>query len=182
MEITGERIRLREMKRDDMANRVKWFNDPQVNKTLLLEGRLNLEETYEWFDRVKADDRRVDFVVEDKQGKPIGFTSLVNINRKDGTAECFCVIGDKASWGKGLGTEVHRLLIDWGFKSLGLHRVWADIRAENTAIIKVIERLGFKVEDRKQKVIKAERVDVMRIGVLKDEFYKVHPELLGAVE
>jgi len=35
-------------------------------------------------------------------------------------------------------------MADWGFKNLGLHKIWACIRPENAAIIKVIERIGFK--------------------------------------
>ncbi len=178
MEVIGERIKLRKMQRDDIPNRVKWFNDPDVNKTLLLEGNFNLEKTHEWFDGAIEDDSRIDFVVENQQGESIGFTSLVNIDRREATAECFCIIGDKKSWGKGLGTEIHRVLIDWGFKNLGINKVWADIRAENIAIIKVIEKLGFKEEARGEKLVKEEKVDVIRVGVLKDEFYKIHPELL----
>ena len=40
MKIVGERILLREAVRDDMVNRVRWFNDPAVNKTLLIEEKL----------------------------------------------------------------------------------------------------------------------------------------------
>ena len=182
MEIIGERIKLRKMQRDDIPNRVKWFNDPDVNKTLLLEGSFDLEKTYEWFDRVSKDDSRVDFVIENQQGKSIGFTSLVNIDRNEATAECFCIIGDKESWGKGFGTEIHRVLIDWGFKNLGINKVWADIKAENIAIIKVIGRLGFKTESNEEKLIGANKINVIRISVLRNEFYQVHPELLEAKE
>jgi RimJ/RimL family protein N-acetyltransferase len=178
MRIVGDKILLRDAEREDMVNRVRWFNDPGVNKTLLLEEELESEKTLEWFEKTKKDETRRDFVVESKDGEPIGFTGLVSINTVHGTAECYCVIGQKEYWGKGIGTEVHLRLIDWGFRSLGLHKIWADIRADNIAIIKVIEKLGFKVEGRlrEEKNIGGQRVDVVRIGLLRDEFYRDHPE------
>jgi ribosomal-protein-alanine N-acetyltransferase len=181
MKIEGRGVVLRDVQKADMEYKVRWFNDLQVNRTLLLEDNLDLEETLKWFDEHGDDDSRREFIIESKQGKQIGITGLVHINYKHGTAECYCVIGEKTYWGKGIGTEVHTLLIDWGFKNLGLHKIWADIRAENVAIIKVIEKLGFKVEGtlREEKYIKCKRIDVVRIGLLRDEFYARHPELKG---
>jgi RimJ/RimL family protein N-acetyltransferase len=179
MRIIGRTIRLRDIEKADMASKVKWFNDPEVNKTLLIDEPLDLARTLDWFEKHSSDDSRRDFVVESKEGDPIGITGLVHINKTHGTAECYCVIGEKAFWGKGLGTEVHRLLIDWGFRELGLHKIWADIRGENTAIIRVIEKLGFKVEGtlREEKYIGGKRIDAIRIGLLRDEFYEANPHL-----
>jgi RimJ/RimL family protein N-acetyltransferase len=174
MRITGDRIDLRPLTKSDMAHKVAWFNDPAVNKTLLLTEPLELEKTLQWFDAHKDDRSRCEFAVESKDHKTIGIIGFVHIDRTNETAECYCVIGDKSFWGKGVGTEAHRALIDWGFKNLGLHKVWADIRAENIAIVKVVEKLGFRVEGtlRNERLINGRRVDVVRIAVLKDEFYE----------
>ncbi len=179
MEIIGGEFRLRPLRKGDMANKVRWYNDPEVNRTLLLDEHLDLKKTLEWFDKRKGDKSRREFAVESKDGRPIGITGLIHIDPVHKTAECFCVIGEKDWWGRGIGTEVHRLLVDWGYKKLGLDKVWADIRAENTAIIKVIGKLGFKVEGtlRQERLIAGRRIDVVRIGLLKEEFYTVHPEL-----
>ncbi len=179
MRIVGQKVSLREMEKADVAYKVKWFNDPDVNKTLLMEEKLDLEKSLDWFERSRSDASRHDFVIESAQGRPIGIIALVHISDVHKTAECFCAIGDKACWGKGIGTEAHLLLIDWGFRNLGLHKIWADIRAENAAIIKVTEKLGFKVEGtlREERYIGGKRVDVVRIGLLRDEFYRSHPEI-----
>lgn len=167
------------MEKADVALKVKWFNDPDVNKTLLVEEKLELDKSIEWFERTRNDDSRRDFVIEDREGKPIGIIALVHIDAVNATAECFCVIGEKAYWGGGIGTEAHLLLADWAFKNLGLHKIWAYIRPENKAIIKVVERIGFRVEGmlREEKYIGGNRVDVVRIGLLRREFYAAHPEL-----
>lgn len=167
------------MEKADVDCKVRWFNDPDVNKTLLMEEKLDLQKSLEWFDRSRNDASRHDFVIESKEGKPIGIMALVHIDAQNGTAECFCIIGEKAYWGGGIGTEAHLLLADWAFKNLGLHKIWACIRPENTAIIKVIERLGFKVEGtlREEKFINGKRIDVVRIGLLQRDFYALHTEL-----
>ncbi|MFH1370588.1 MAG: GNAT family protein [Planctomycetota bacterium] len=178
MRIQGQKITLREMEKADVANKVKWFNDPDVNKTLLVEEKLELNKSLNWFERTRNDASRRDFVIESSQGTPIGIMALVHIDAVHGTAECFCAVGEKAYWGGGIGTEAHLLLVDWAFKNLGLHKIWAYIRPENTAIIKVVERIGFKVEGmlREEKYIGGKRVDIVRIGLLRREFYAAHPE------
>jgi len=172
MNIVGDNIKLRPMHKSDMELRVKWFNDPEVNGTLFLDEQLDLEKTLQWFQRTVTDDARRDFVIETTDGKPVGFMGLVGINHRHGTAECYGIVGEKQYWGKGIGTGAHSLLIQWAFDSLGLNKIWAAVNMKNTAILKVTEKLGFRVEGtlRQEKYHQGKRVDVFRIAVLRDEF------------
>jgi ribosomal-protein-alanine N-acetyltransferase len=45
-------------------------------------------------------------------------------------------------WGMGLGTEVARTLIQFGFVELSLHRIWATCHVENVASARVLEKAG----------------------------------------
>lgn len=172
MEIVGATIRLRPLERRDMELKVRWYNDPEVNKTLILNEELVLEKSQEWFDKADCDDSRRDFIIETKSGEPVGLIGLVGIDRLHETAECFCVIGQKEFWGKGIGTEAHSLLIQWAFDELNLHKIWAVVYTNNAAVLKIIEKLGFKVEGtlREEKCIAGKRIDLFRIGVLRNEF------------
>jgi RimJ/RimL family protein N-acetyltransferase len=172
MNIVGDTIRLRPMEKTDMESRVKWFNDPDVNETLFLDAELNLAKTLDWFDKAVRDETRQDFVIETLAGKSIGFMGLVNINHRHGTAECYGIIGQKQYWGKGIGTESHSLLIQYAFEALGLNKIWASVNMENTAILKVTRKLGFRVEGilREEKCVAGRRIDVFRIAVLRSEF------------
>lgn len=172
MEIASETIRLRPLEKGDMELKVKWFNDPKVNKTLVLNEKLQLDKSLEWFDKAVRDDSRRDFIIETKDGEPIGVTGLLEIDRVHGTAECFCVIGQKKFWGKGIGTEVHSLLLQLAFDELNLHKIWAVVYTNNAAVLKIVEKLGFSIEGtlREEKYIRGKRIDLLRIGVLRDEF------------
>jgi ribosomal-protein-alanine N-acetyltransferase len=52
------------------------------------------------------------------------------------------------SWHRGYATEAARLLLDFGFAALGLHRVHAYCGPGNSASQAVLDRLGFTYEGR----------------------------------
>ena len=130
----------------DLPLRVRWYNDAEVRKTLTFTERFELEKTRRWFRSVCDDARRVDFLVESAAGEPIGVAGLLHIEPVHATAECFCVIGEKAFWGGGIGTEIHSVLLTWAFEGLGLEKIWAIIRTNNPAIYKIVQKLGFQIE------------------------------------
>ncbi|GGR96730.1 hypothetical protein GCM10010252_39230 [Streptomyces aureoverticillatus] len=49
----------------------------------------------------------------------------------------------KDSWGLGLGTELARLLTDYGHRTLGLAEVHATVDSLNTPSVTVLKRLGY---------------------------------------
>src|SRR4029450_1408396 len=50
------------------------------------------------------------------------------------------------SWGHGYATEAAWSMLAFGFGGLRLQRVWAQCLAENTASVRVLERLGMRQE------------------------------------
>jgi len=170
---TGKTILLRKMERADVPNKVKWYNDSEVNKTLILPEKLELEKTLAWFDKLADNDKRQDFIIESLgTGEPIGIMGLVDIDRTHGTAEIYLVIGQKEFWGKGVMFEAECLLIDWAFNSLGLEKIWAEARPDNIASVITMKKIGFQVEGtlRSEKLVDGKRIDVFRLGLLKNEF------------
>ena len=176
MVIEGDGIRLRTMDKGDIPLKVKWYNDSVVNKTLIIDEPLELEKSLKWFDKVKDDSSRRDFIIETTESKPIGITGLLSISSKHRNAECICVIGEKDFWGKGIGSVVHSLLLKYSFEELGLNKIWGVIYTDNTAIVKIVGKLGFKIEGtlREEKCINGKMIDLHRIGVLKSEFIPCH--------
>ena len=174
--IIGGRVRLRPLAEADLPLRVQWYNDPGIRKTLTVTEQFELEKTRRWFLGTQTNVGRVDFFIETLDGQPMGVTGLLHIDREHATAECFCVIGEKAFWGGGFGTEIHSVLIQWAFEHLGLEKIWASIRTNNPAIYKVVQKLGFQIEGtlRQEMVLEGSRQDLYRIGVLRKEFTPTH--------
>ena len=53
---------------------------------------------------------------------------------------------DRAHWGRGLGTEAARAIMDYGFERLNLPRLICLIERENRASIRVAEKIGMAFE------------------------------------
>jgi RimJ/RimL family protein N-acetyltransferase len=172
MEIASETIRLRPLEKGDMALKVKWFNDPEVNKTLVVTEKFELEKSIQWFKKVANDPSRRDFIIETRQLEPIGVIGLVHIDKVHNTAEIYIVIGQKDYWGKGVMLEAESLLIDWAFKELGLYKISAPALPANVASIITMKKLGFQIEGtlREDKFLDGKRVDIIQLGLLRDEF------------
>jgi len=51
-------------------------------------------------------------------------------------------------WGQGYATEAARAVLGFGFVELRPHRVWADCVADNAGSIRVLEKLGMRLEGR----------------------------------
>ena len=49
-------------------------------------------------------------------------------------------------WGKGYATETSKAILEYGFNKLGLKRIIAIAMKENTASIKVMEKVGMQFE------------------------------------
>jgi RimJ/RimL family protein N-acetyltransferase len=63
----------------------------------------------------------------------------------DREAEFGCEL-DSQEWKKGYAREASRAVIDFGFRELALHRVWARTIAENLAAIRLAEQIGMRLE------------------------------------
>jgi len=175
MIIEGQNIRLRTMEESDIKLKVEWFNDPEINRTLVVTERFELDKSIQWFKTACKDPSRRDFVIETDQGDPIGLIGLLHIDKTHSTAEIYIVIGCKGYWGKGVMLEAENLLIGWAFENLNLYKIWAPSLAENVASIITMKKLGFKIEGilREDKFLNGRRVDMMQLGLLRKEFKPV---------
>jgi RimJ/RimL family protein N-acetyltransferase len=69
-------------------------------------------------------------------------------------------------------------MFQWVLEEYDLKKIWAILYTNNPSIVKVIERLGYKIEGtlRKEKCVQGKRIDLYRIGLLRDEFTPCHTD------
>ncbi|ELB2751653.1 GNAT family N-acetyltransferase, partial [Vibrio alginolyticus] len=111
----------RYLKREDLAKRVSWINNPDINDTLTFRTPVTLESTERWFDNIKSDPTKVNlifFVKENDKYIPIGFGGFVNIDTINKRAELFITIGEASYQGRGYGYKVVKFLTEFGFNNL----------------------------------------------------------------
>ena len=54
----------------------------------------------------------------------------------------------KISWGKGFGFEAAKVVLNYGFSELGLKKVFGLTAEENYGSIRILEKLGFKLQEK----------------------------------
>ncbi len=153
--LTGERVTLRAIERDDIPTIHAINNDVAVE---LAGGGdppwpQSLVRAYADFDRHAGEGGRdgnrdgVSFAIE-ADGQLIGFCGLNYRDTFAATAELGITIGDKAYWGKQYGREAIRLLLDYGFDLLNLRRIYLRVHGRNERGIRAYRACGFVEEGR----------------------------------
>lgn len=146
-------ISIRKFQKKDIANKVKWINDPVNHKYLHYDIPLREDKTLQWFENNQNRTDRYDAIIE-VDSNPVGLIGLLDIDQKNKKAEYYITIGDRNFLGKGIAYQATKLLLEYAFRELRLNRVFLFTEYDNVAAQLLFEKIGFKKE-----------------GLLKDELY-----------
>ena len=138
--------KLRQIEESDLPKLRDWRNSPYVRAGTREFRPLSMVNQVRWLESLAGDQNNIMFAIEVTE--LVGCCGLTNINFKEGHAEVSIYIGAEKWQGKGYATDTLRLLLEYGFKELRLHRIYAIIFEYNEASIKLFERNGFKLEGR----------------------------------
>jgi [ribosomal protein S5]-alanine N-acetyltransferase len=76
-----------------------------------------------------------------KEGSLIGWCGLGPLEFAPAEIELYYGLAKKY-WGKGYATEAGAAILDYGFNTIGLNKIVAVVNPENSASVKVLEKLG----------------------------------------
>jgi len=84
-------------------------------------------------------------------------------------------IGDRESWGKGYGTDMMKLCLQYAFLELGLERVSLGLHEYNPRALRSYEKCGFRLEGRTRKdgMREGQRSDTLWMGILREEWLEM---------
>jgi RimJ/RimL family protein N-acetyltransferase len=179
--IIGERVRFRGVERSDIPTFVRWLNDPEVRKGILLHSPISQAWEENWFEKMiqRPPDQQVmaiEALVPGEQGGEahwvhIGSIAFDDIDWRNRQAEFGILIGEKQDWNRGYGTDSVCLLVKHGFNTLGLHRIYLHVFETNPRAIRAYEKAGFTHEGKKRQAeIKDGRfIDVLVMSILEGE-------------
>jgi len=175
--LKGRSVLLRPVKRSDISYFLKWFNDPEVVQYVELYMPMTEMSEEKYIEelgttRAKGDAQFVMEVIEGASTKPIGTCGLHEIDSKDRKAIFGMVIGEKDYWSKGYGTEAARLIVNYGFQQLNLHRISSGAFAFNERSIKLQKKVGFREEGRLREAFfkNGQYHDLVLLGLLREEW------------
>lgn len=145
--LLGNTIQLRPLENQDLTTIAQWRNQEQIRKSFFSMSLLSSSKQEKWFQQYLDDTSKEFFIAESNENNPIGMIGLCNIDHKNHNAELgLRLVGDLSSWGKGLGTEMTHLTLDYGFEDLMLNRIYGYVLSSNPGALHVNKKCGFKVE------------------------------------
>jgi RimJ/RimL family protein N-acetyltransferase len=174
--VYGKRIRLRAVEREDVQKFHEWVNDPEVTRNLGLYLPMSMQDETTWFEGLgKRDPNEKPLAIEIRKGKAwklIGNCGAFGIDNVSRSAELGIMIGAKEEWNKGYGSEAMTLLLQHGFETLNLHRLFLRVYEENVRAVRSYEKAGFVFEGKlRQAVYKHGNYDdVLIMSVLRSEW------------
>ena len=125
----------------DVRRLTEWRN--RFVSSFLSEFVATEERTERWLvEVVGPDDTRVLFMLEDAEGRTVGYMGLAFIDWETGYAEADAVVRG-ADAPRGLVTRALAALWSWGREELGLSRLGVRVRSDNPAIA-FYEKAGFR--------------------------------------
>ena len=174
----SSRIKLRKMTKEDAELYNKWRNDMEVmhstNPSLDI---YTIDSTNEFVEHVilGSSTAKSYIIVEKADEIVIVIIYLINIDYKNRNAECIIDIGEKEYWGKGYGSESLKLLLDYVFYEMNLHRVSLKVFSFNDRAINLYNKIGFHKEGNSRQSLfrNGKWHDIIHMGILKNEYLKV---------
>ncbi|MCK4409132.1 MAG: GNAT family N-acetyltransferase [Candidatus Eisenbacteria sp.] len=175
--IIGAGITLRALTRDDLPHIRRWLDDPELRGLIGATASMTEEGAGKWFERVDSDPSRIWYViVDDEDDSVIGEAGLLRLFPEWRTTDMTVIVGEKERRGNGRGSEAGRLLLDFAFNYLGLHRVAIGVVGFNEAALSFWRKLGFREEGVQRDGYLHDGVfhDFVMMSVLEDEWREQH--------
>lgn len=172
--LEGDRIILTPLEREDLPLIVEWRNQPSVRRCFFDKSLISRSGQEEWFRRYLADPRRQIFIARLKEkGEPVGIIGFYAIDMSHHNAEIgSTIVAGKAAQGQGYGTEMVKVMLEYGFRDLNLHRIYAYAIDHNQASVRVKQKCGFRVEGLLRGAHYSEGVyrDVVLLAIVREEW------------
>jgi len=159
---------------------VRWQRDSEFHRLmddgpLTFESEKKLKESFEKQLENGFQPRRYFFSVRTlDDDKLIGFLSIwMNPVHSEGWVGLG--IGDREFWGKGYGTDMMKLCLQYAFTELNLRRMSLGLMEYNPRALRSYEKAGFRLEGRTRKDIPRDgkRYDSFWMGILREEWLQI---------
>ena len=173
--LRGSKIYLRPLERADLNETyLGWLNDHEVTQNLEAGAFPTTKQDLEnFYQGVTGSRSEVIFaIVDSKSHRHIGNVKLGPINWVHRRAMFGIMIGEKKYWGRGIGKEATRLVVEYGFLRLNLNRIGLGVLAAHEAAIRCYQAVGFKAEGtfREEMFCDGTYRDRLWMGLLRSEY------------
>lgn len=170
--IQGKRVVLRPVEERDLPHLARWRNDPENRRFFFSPFLINPGGQKQWYENLLKDRNRIILMIDTREGQTVGMLGLDKIDWRNQEAESGIYLLDPAERGKGYAEEAGLLMIDYAFRELNLHRLYAVIYEFNRGVIAMAELFGFQREGvLRQSAFSAGKFhDKVILGLLREEW------------
>lgn len=146
--LVGERVTLRPMVAEDAEAMWEAVNDPEGTDLTATTATFTRDQVAAWCASRAEQDERLDLtIVDDETGTVAGEAVLNDYDAEHESANFRIALRGPAWYGRGLGSEATRLLLDHGLRTVGLERITLVVLARNPRARRVYESSGFRTVD-----------------------------------
>ena len=140
------------------------------------------EKAEGWFDEIQKlqGNRHIRLGIFKNDGTVIGDVALQDIDRVNRNCSVGMGMAKIENRSKGYGTQAVMLMLNYGFRYLGLERITANTLDLNIGAQKLLDKCGFSLEGRERKSVylNSEMHDRLNYAILKEEFLAMGYEYL----
>ncbi len=145
--IYGKNAYLRPITDEDTDLIIAWRNSDAVRPYFIYQKPFTKEGHEKWLETMIRSGMGYQFIVcRIEEDKPIGCTYLRDYDRENNKIEYGVFLGSEDVKGKGIGTEILGLTLQFAFDELNVHKVFARAFADNPASIGSFLKGGFEKE------------------------------------
>jgi RimJ/RimL family protein N-acetyltransferase len=166
----GRFVDLRQLTVDDAELTFRWRESSRAK--LLNKGAPSVAAQAEWIRKRPGNEHN--FIIQLKDGRPVGMLSLVGIDPVNRHAEPgrFLIGDEQAVRGVPAAVEAMKLLYQLAFDELGLVRLFGTIASDNSRMAKWQKYLGMREEGRMRShyFIDGKFQDALVFGILDEEY------------
>ena len=169
--IETERLRLEPFAERHLTERyVGWLADPEIVRYSEQRFRTHTLESCAEYMRSFEGTPNLFYALVAKDAA-LGHVGNLNVyvDERHGTADIGILVGERATWGKGIGGEAWRAAVE-RLLAHGVRKVTGGCVATNEAMVRIMKRAGMKPDGRRaaQYVYDGQEVDVVYYAVFAD--------------
>jgi len=140
----AEDYSLRPMEKKDLKKVFEWRNSERIRANMYTDHNISWVEHEKWFSSV-AGGTGSEYHILEYLAAPIGFLSIVQIDKNNGKCSWGFYIGDKDA-PRGAGSILLYLSLDLIFEKLKIRKLCSEVFAFNMASINLHKKFGFREE------------------------------------
>ncbi len=173
--ICGEKVYLRPMEHEDYDLFCEMWNDARLGKSAGQPYPITKDQLKGWFDSLLEDYGKKGFYFSAcrwEDDAVVAMTCLWHIDPWVGQGE-FSICLSKAEFlGQGYGTDIARTILDFGFITLGLQRIYLTCAADDPRSTRCYQKVGYVIEGRQRRVhrVDGQLNDSLIMSILREEW------------